>query len=255
MQGEDFWGWCKMGKLIDLTGQKFGRWTVLYQTIPSPKKGVAFWHCVCECGNEKDVRSVSLRNGDSTSCGCRWKEWTKKSKNRKDSIIGQKFYFLTVLDRTNKNASNGEIIWKCQCDCGNIHYASTSNLKNGSVKSCGCLISQGEQLLTKIFIENNIKYTKQKIFSDCVNPKTNCLLRFDFYLPEYNCCIEYDGEQHFKEKNTWYTQEEFKELKERDSIKNQYCKNNNIKLIRIPYYDYNFLCWDYINKKISNANN
>lgn len=90
-------------------------------------------------------------------------------------------------------------------------------------------------LIRKILKENNINFTQQKIFDDCINPKTQSKLRFDFYLPDYNCCIEYDGEQHFKE--TFYFKDDLKTIQYRDQIKNQYCQKNNINLIRIPYYN------------------
>ena len=78
---------------------------------------------------------------------------------------------------------------------------------------------------------------------------------FDFYLPDYNTCIEYDGEQHFHTPNnktsTYFTKEKIDEIQYRDSIKNQYCKDNNIKLIRIPYTDYNLLNEKYLLDKIN----
>lgn len=81
-------------------------------------------------------------------------------------------------------------------------------------------------------------------FKNCVNPKTNNVLFFDFYLPDYNICIEYDGEQHYKK--TRWSHDDFEERKYRDSIKNQYCLNNDIPLIRIPYWDYDKLDKNYL---------
>ncbi len=62
--------------------------------------------------------------------------------------------------------------------------------------------------------------------------------RFDFYLPNLNICIEFDGRQHYNIDNSYFGgEEEFLRIKERDGIKNQYCKDNDITLIRIPYWD------------------
>lgn len=61
------------------------------------------------------------------------------------------------------------------------------------------------------------------------------MLTFDFYLPEHNICIEYDGEQHFKPIKIFGGNLYFKQIKYHDKIKTQYCKTNNIELIRIPY--------------------
>jgi very-short-patch-repair endonuclease len=71
--------------------------------------------------------------------------------------------------------------------------------------------------------------------------------RFDFYLPDINTCIEYDGKQHFNFVGTWYqTKEEFERAIQRDKEKTEYCIKNNIKLIRIPYYDYDKLNEEYL---------
>jgi hypothetical protein len=69
-----------MGKRIDLTGQRFGRWQVL--EIVGYKKGV-YWLCRCDCGNVKEVRSDRLRDGRSTSCGCFKNEVTAKETGAK----------------------------------------------------------------------------------------------------------------------------------------------------------------------------
>ena len=68
-------------------------------------------------------------------------------------------------------------------------------------------------------------------------------LPFDFYIPDLNICIEYDGEQHFEPvdfggKGKEYAEKRFKAQQKRDNIKTEYCKNNNIKLIRIPYWEF-----------------
>ena len=80
----------------------------------------------------------------------------------------------------------------------------------------------------------NISFEKEKTFEGCIYKKQ---LRFDFYLPDYNTCIEFDGEQHFTRGfNT--TDCEFDELKYRDSIKDEYCYKNDLNIIRIPYWDF-----------------
>ena len=79
---------------------------------------------------------------------------------------------------------------------------------------------------------------RQKKFKGCftsadINGKERCyLLPFDFYLPKYNTCIEYDGEGHYK---VIYSQEGYERTKFTDKLKTKYCKKNGIKLIRIPY--------------------
>lgn len=103
----------------------------------------------------------------------------------------------------------------------------------------GCMFcknkSKGEESIKKFLKENFIAFKRQKTFCNCVNPKTNKKLRFDFYLMEKNICIEYDGQQHFNSIDHWGGEKTLKENKRKDKIKNEYCKNHNIRLIRISY--------------------
>lgn len=109
------------------------------------------------------------------------------------------------------------------------------------------MVSNGEELLQNIFLHEQIEFETQKTFEKCRNPKTNTLLKFDFYLPKYNLCIEYDGEQHFKYSNHgWNTKEKFDQTQYRDSIKNKFCEENSIKLIRIPYTEFDKINASYI---------
>ena len=78
----------------------------------------------------------------------------------------------------------------------------------------------------------NIKFEREYKFEDCRNKN---LLPFDFYLLDYNSCIEFDGSQHFKLNEFFGGAEGFKKIVKNDQIKNEYCKNNNIRLIRIRY--------------------
>ena len=73
---------------------------------------------------------------------------------------------------------------------------------------------------------NNILYESQYSFKDCRNTLP---LPFDFYLTDYNVCIEYDGRQHYKVNDFFGGEEAFEKLKINDAIKSEYCKNNNIK--------------------------
>ena len=131
--------------------------------------------------------------------------------------------------------------------CGHKWDASPDNILQGT--GCPqCNASRGEREISMWLSNNLIVFEPQKTFDGCRNKK---LLPFDFYLPEYNICIEYDGEQHFKPITHFGGQEKFEQRKDADKIKTQYCKNSNIKLIRIPYNDYNNLN-DTLRKNILN---
>jgi len=101
-------------------------------------------------------------------------------------------------------------------------------------KCCKCTESEGEYFIRKYLETNNIIYEKEKIFSGCKYKKE---LYFDFYLPKYNICIEFDGIQHFKPISYFGGIKEFNKVKLRDSIKDKYCIDNKINLIRISYLD------------------
>jgi very-short-patch-repair endonuclease len=95
-----------------------------------------------------------------------------------------------------------------------------------------CKESKGEKEIRNILNINNIIYKTQKRFENC---KDKLPLPFDFYLPNYNLCIEYDGKQHFESINFFGGNKSFILQQKRDKIKNIYCKENNIKLLRIKY--------------------
>lgn len=101
--------------------------------------------------------------------------------------------------------------------------------KNGCPK---CKESKGETQIAEWLEANNIKYIRQYRFPDCRNIKP---LPFDFYLPEINMCIEYQGEQHFRPIKRFGGEEKFKTIVVRDEIKRNYCFNNSINLLNIKY--------------------
>lgn len=230
---------------INLTGQRFGRLTVLEMT--DKRRGSSIiWKCRCDCGEICYKPSKDLRDGRTKSCGCLQKE--NRSRIQKD-LRGMRFGKLIVLDKEPYSLNNRKI-WYCKCDCGNYKEVSTYQLLAGRVQSCGCLQSKGNALIQSLLNEMNICFETEKTFPNC---QDNYFLRFDFYLPGYNCCIEYDGLQHFKATGGWNNEEYFENITKKDEIKNQYCKENNINLIRIPYTDYEKLTKDYLFTLINNA--
>ena len=220
----------------DIKNKKFGKLTALFPTENRKKSnGSVIWHCKCDCGNECDVDRGSLISLHTTSCGCHWRQG-------KD-ITNQRFGKLIALYPTKKRDFSN-IIWHCKCDCGNECDISINKLITNNTKSCGCLKSKGEEKIGLILSQNNIKFEREKTFDSCRFLDTNRLARFDFYLPELNICIEYDGEQHFsfKQDSGWNNEENYQILKSHDNFKTQWCKEHNIPLIRIPYTKYETLC-------------
>ena len=229
----------KIGQAIDLTNQRFEKLKVLYRCEKplNAKSRGAYWCCKCDCGNYTVVRADSLKNKAIISCGC---EGAKRRGDAiKINITNQRFGELVALYPTDKreNSSRGCVMWHCKCDCGNEIDIPSTALTTGNSTSCGHHHqSKGARYIENLLIQNNIIYEKEKTFQGC---QDKGLLRFDFYLPSYNICIEFDGEQHFNSAKSGYFHDELKNIQRRDQIKNEYCQNNNIVLIRVPYYNIN----------------
>jgi len=129
-------------KVIDKTGNRYGKWVVLKRAENSPRG--TRWLCKCDCGTKRVVGGGSLRDGKSRSCGCSWRKSAKE-------MAGQKFGFLTVVERVDSNKW-GSATWLCECSCGNKVVAVGSRLRLGSTKSCGCLLflPEGEASFNKV---------------------------------------------------------------------------------------------------------
>lgn len=150
---------------------------------------------------------------------------------------------------TEEFIKESEIIHGFKYDYSLVNYVKTKNkikiicsehgefeqTPNRHLFGDGCPIcreSKGENRIREWLNSNSIEFIRQYKFINCKNVRP---LPFDFYLPKYNCCIEYDGEQHFKIKKHWGGINGFVGIQNRDRVKTEYCNDNNIKLIRIPY--------------------
>lgn len=129
---------------------------------------------------------------------------------------------------------DGQHKCKIECNNGHVYKASMHDFNIGN-RCPTCRKSKGEEEVKRVLSKNNTRFIEQYKFEKCRLRRT---LPFDFYLPDYNVCIEYDGRQHFEVVKAFGGLDNFIDTKIRDTIKNEYCKNNNIKLIRIPYWDF-----------------
>ena len=120
-------------KRLDLTGQRFGKLTVI-EKAPNIGRDTA-WHCRCDCGNEQVVRTANLRKGNTTSCGCNNAEPRLDGSARFD-LTGQRFGKLVAIKPLPKSGQTYK--WLCSCDCGNECVVAVANLRNGHSQSCGC---------------------------------------------------------------------------------------------------------------------
>lgn len=232
---------------IDTTsqvGKKYGRLTVIKRDLTKPigHGHSSYWICKCECGNEKSIALPQLTSGKTKSCGCLRSELVTK-KNTKD-LTDQRFGMVIAKENTYKLSNHNSYIWRCECDCGNTeYYVSAENLLSGKIHSCGCnKKSYGEIKINNILLENNILFISEYSFYD-LKGTNGGYLRYDFAILDNNNkvvrLIEFDGEQHFYINTKFGGKEQFQTRIQYDTLKNQYAKEHNIPLVRIPYYELN----------------
>jgi hypothetical protein len=139
-----------------------------------------------------------------------------------------------IYDYSDIEYKNNYTKIKIKCNKHGVFEQTPTNHLNG--KGCPiCKDSKGEREIRQYLNQNNINFIYQHTFSDCRNIK---LLPFDFYLPNYNICIEFNGEQHYKPIKWFGGEKTLEGIKKRDKIKMEYCQNNNIPLIIINNDNY-----------------
>jgi len=121
-----------MGKIIDLSGQQFGKLTVIERANKpeGSSSTAAFWKCRCECGTEKIISGNVLRQGKAKSCGCYNKQYHY---NNTEDLTNKRFGHLLVLRRAQRpeGLKSAGAYWLCRCDCGNEKIIMGKSLKDG----------------------------------------------------------------------------------------------------------------------------
>lgn len=229
----------KMGHSIDYikeTGLKMYGITILDENYINNETKL---HFICNKHKDFGVQKKTWNNIISKShpCLCCSKEKHLKKVTKSQEIFEEEVKMVhgdkyKVVSKYKK--SSEKVTVYCN-KCKTTFSIKASHLLNGV--GCGnCIKSKGEERVERFLINNNFTYKREYKFDKCKG--INHKLPFDFYLPELNTCIEYDGKQHFEPIERFGGVEGFTEQKKNDNIKTEFCKNNNIKLIRIPYYDY-----------------
>jgi hypothetical protein len=130
---------------------------------------------------------------------------------------------------------------KLEIECNKNHKYKVTYEKFLRGDRCPiCCQSKGEERIQNYLTNKNIKFKPQFRFKDC---RVKYPLPFDFAVfnndNNINCLIEFDGIQHYQHIPKYGTKEDFEIKQQYDNVKNEYCLKNNIKLIRIPYWDFN----------------
>lgn len=202
------------------------------------------WIC-----KKKHRWSASVANRAKNGSGC---PFCCNSKVCKDNCLATTHPKLSQEWHQAKNGkltpndvvagTSKKVWWKCNVNPEHHWRASIvkrANLGRGCPECCE---SRGERTIRRWLVENEVEFESQHWFEDCraVYP-----LPFDFYLPKHGCCIEYDGENHYRD-SRWFERKDipyemllsgFEATQRNDLIKTNYCLSNKIRLVRIPYWD------------------
>lgn len=201
---------------------------------------------VCPKHGKQTIRlEVLLRGGGCLPCAIEYRArklslGIDEVKVRIESINNNTW--LNPEDYINNHTTNLKIL----CSCGNIFTTSFMCYEDGTNKCSRCSQkeSRGEEQIRKFLELNKIDFVQEKRFDDC---RDKIPLPFDFYLPLYNLIIEFDGKHHYE---PTYGEEHHMSTVKHDKIKNQYCEDNNINLLRIPYWEGNNI-EDIISKQLN----
>lgn len=218
---------------LNLVGQRFGKLVVIESMPPIYQK------CKCDCGNEVVVATYNLTNHNTQSCGCYQKQRTSETTLK--SLVGQRFGKLVVVERVDNNRF-GHVCYKCVCDCGGGAIVDASNLRGGHTNSCGCIKSKGEMKVNQWLTSNNIKFVAQYSHDD-IFLSSGRRPFFDFAVFDNDkhllCLIEYQGPQHYGYSGYgWDNEDNFKQTVKRDEERRRACKQLNIPLYEIPYWEF-----------------
>ena len=200
------------------------------------KNQETYIHYICPIHKNKEKQEISLTHLKNKVAGCPYCfGWYKNTIDFINEIKSIHPY-ITIVGEYNGSESHID----CECMiCGHKWSPVARSLKNG--EGCpSCKMSKGEKRIKLFLDQNNISYIYQNKFDTC---RDKFPLPFDFYLPEYNLVVEYDGEQHFHpvdfaNKGLLWAEKMFQQIIHHDNIKNEYCYTNGIKILRIPYFDF-----------------
>jgi len=215
-------GFIKLAKKIH--GEKYDYSKVKYVNNKTKVEIICKIH-----GSFWQIPNRHLQGNGCSVCANNYKSNTEEF-IKKANIVHNNLYDYKLVNYINAK-TKVEII----CKKHGIFYQIPNSHLNG--RGCPvCNNSKGEMLIANYLEKHKISFIPQKTFDDCRNKR---VLPFDFYLPNYNILIEFDGKQHFINDN--WGKDNYKKTVFHDNIKTNYSIEKGIKLIRIRYDEINYI--------------
>ena len=122
---------CGCSNRVDITNMRSGKLVAIRPTLKRKDQNV-YWECQCDCGRKKLVLATNIIKQEVKSCGC-------LTTGRSTPLEGRRFGRLLVLEKLEQKTTKKGVLWRCQCDCGNIVDMTSALLLSHGTKSCGCL--------------------------------------------------------------------------------------------------------------------
>lgn len=185
-----------------------------------------------KCGHEYGVRRWNFIKG--SRCPKCANSWGRKKKTTEDvkkelyELVGDEFTLVGEYVNSSTNITLKHEV--CGKEFPMRFYNFKARMNCTRCKNAG--ESVGERNIRLYLEENNYTFEREKEFEGMTNERN---LRIDFYLPEYNLAIEFNGEQHYSYDEGYWTEEEYLRQLENDVIKEKYCEDKGIELLIIPY--------------------
>ena len=185
-----------------------------------------------KCGNIYKVKPNSFLQGRRCpKCFGNDKKADNLFKKEVSNLVGDDYTFLDsyVNNHTKIRVKHNE--------CGHVYYVAPTEFISHNTRCPYCNIPKGEDLINKILISLDIKHEYQKTFNDLRDTQ---LLSYDFYIPDQNILIEYQGQQHYEPVDYFGGKDKFKIQQKHDKLKSDYAKNHGYTLIAVPYTEDTF---------------
>ena len=216
--------------------------------VVSGSKKRVWW--MCRNGHEWEAQVYNRINNKSNCPYCTSK---RPSKEYNFLIINKELTKEWNYIKNHKQPDeflpvSQRLVWWVCSKCTHEWEATIANRVKGMTGCPKCTESKGQSKISNIFHNKNIEYKEQQTF-DCLKGVGGGNLSYDFFLPKYNLLIEYNGEQHYKPIVFFGGEEQFKKQQEHDKRKREYADENKIKLLEIPYWDFENI-EDILNKEL-----